>query len=235
MKSALVRVLPVGLALSPVGFLFGVLAAQTHWKIVDVFLLSTLGFTGSGQFAFLAFTQQGVESIGVLVIFVVILSMNLRYIPMSLSASQPLRSSFVCKLAMSHCLADESYATEKKEDGIESRAVIRAGVFLFWVVSTVAGCALASYLPASINSILAGLTFPVSAILFALGFMNVLAYVQSRVTLAGRRKLLSVVSLLACFAVVAITIQAFGERFFWLPSIAVCYILLSQVQRSGRS
>src|SRR6218665_3151177 len=109
MKSAFIRILPVGLALSPIGFLFGVLAAPMNWGTMDVLLLSTIGFTGSGQFAFLSFPQQGIQTIGLFVVFVVILSMHLRYIPMSLSASQPLDNSPFGKLVLHPHLFPENF------------------------------------------------------------------------------------------------------------------------------
>ncbi|MCW5238879.1 AzlC family ABC transporter permease [Verminephrobacter eiseniae] len=232
MKSAFIRILPVGLALSPIGFLFGVLAAQMNWSTMDVLLLSTIGFTGSGQFAFLSFAQQGIQTIGSFVIFVVILSMNLRYIPMSLSASQPLDTSPFCKFVLSHCLADESYATEKKDDDLKSRIVIRISLFLFWVLSTVAGCALAVFLPQSIGNELAGLTFPVNAILFALSLMNVLSYVRNDIVQAARWTITSVLGPVISLAVAFILIKTIGERYFWIPSIMACYLTLSRTKRS---
>lgn len=228
MKSSILRVLPVGLALAPVGILFGVLAEQAHWSAAGVFLLSAIGFTGSGQFAFLAFSQQGAASTGMLAIFLVILSMNLRYIPMSLSASQPLKISAPWKLLLAHCLADESYATERNTDDLKSRVVIRMGIFLFWIASTVAGCALASFLPDSVSNVLTGLTFPVSAILFALSFMHVMHYVidsRTRLRESGTR---CVIAILICLLISVALVAIFGEKYFWIPSILLCYLVLTK-------
>ena len=49
--------------------------------------MSLIGLMGSGQFTYLGFVNQGMESVGYLTAFIVILSINLRYIPMGLSAS----------------------------------------------------------------------------------------------------------------------------------------------------
>lgn len=231
MKAAVLRVLPIGLALSPIGFLFGVLAAQAKWTAADVLLLSTFGFTGSGQFAFLAFTQQGIESVGLLVIFMVILSMNLRYVPMALSASRPLETSNWQKFLLSHCLADESYATETKDDDVRTRATIRIGILLFWMLSTLAGCAMAALLPGTVSSQLAGLTFPISAILFALSLMNVIGYVGGEVLSSKHRSTTTLAAVVSAAGVALLLIQVLGERYFWIPSIFASWLILSRARR----
>jgi predicted branched-subunit amino acid permease len=232
MKSAFFRTIPVGLALTPVGLLFGILAAQAKWSAADVFLLSVIGFTGSGQFAFLGFTQQGGETIGLSVIFMIILSMNLRYIPMSLSASQPLKASTFHKTILSHCLADESYAMERQSDDLRSRTAIRISIFLFWILSTVAGCAFAALLPNSITNELTGLTFPVSAILFALSLMNVITYIKHDMARAGRW---STIGPLLSLAAAITLVEILGERYFWLPSIFASYFILRWVRKAASS
>lgn len=113
MKELLKRIIPVGITLFPIGVFFGLLAAQANWSVIEVFLMSIIGFTGSGQFAFLGFANQGLQDISLFTVFLVILSMNLRYIPMSLSATQPLKTSILNKFFLAHWLADESYASEK--------------------------------------------------------------------------------------------------------------------------
>ena len=120
------RILPVVLALSPVGFLFGVLAGQAGWSSPDVFFMSLIGFTGSGQFAYLGFAHPDNEHIQYFTVFLIILCINLRYIPMSLSASTSIAGGALTKAFLSHWLADESYAVERKEDGTGEKAVITA-------------------------------------------------------------------------------------------------------------
>ncbi|MEM5371153.1 AzlC family ABC transporter permease [Paraburkholderia azotifigens] len=233
MKSTIFRVLPVGLALAPVGFLFGVLAAQAHWSTTGVLLLSSIGFTGSGQFAYLALSQQGIASTGIFAVFLVILSMNLRYIPMSLSASQPLKLSVPWKFVLAHCLADESYATERGSDSIRSRVIIRIGIFLFWVASTVAGCALAAWLPDSLSRTLSGLTFPVSAILFALSFGNVMQYVLNGTRSGGGAGIRPLGVLFACVLTSVSLVFLLGAKYFWIPSILSCYLILTKYGKQG--
>lgn len=221
-KTAWDRAFPVGLALVPVGVLFGILAAQSHWTALDVLVLSVIGFSGSGQFAFLGFYNQGLAHAGLLAAFLVILSINLRYIPMSLSATQPLRSSAFRKAILAHFLADESYALESPGDDLRARGVIRGAVLLFWAASTVAGAVLSSALPASVARALAGLTFPVSAILAALSFAHVRRYCDEEIDGRARRVLRAG----AGFAAALLLMRFLGAKCFWLPSIGLSYWLL---------
>jgi predicted branched-subunit amino acid permease len=222
MKGAWERAVPVGLALAPVGVLFGILAAQSHWTALDVLLMSVVGFSGSGQFAFLGFFNQGLANVGLFAAFLVILSINLRYIPMSLSATQPLRTSRFKRFFLAHFLADESYATERSHDDLKARAVIRGGILLFWAVSTVAGAMLSAYLPSSVGKVLGGLTFPVSAILVALSFSHVRHYCAHAIDERTRRALRAG----AGFAAALLLMRLIGAKYFWLPSIGFSYWLL---------
>ena len=222
MKGAWRRAVPVGLALAPVGVLFGILAAQSHWTALDVLLMSVVGFSGSGQFAFLGFYNQGLANAGLFAAFLVILSINLRYIPMSLSATQPLRTSGLKRFFFAHFLADESYATESANDDLKARAVIRGSILLFWIVSTVAGALLSAFLPSTIGRALAGLTFPVSAILVALSFAHVRHYCSHEPEPRARRILRAG----ACFIAALLLMKFVGPKYFWLPSIGLSYWLL---------
>ncbi len=113
------RIIPVGLTLFPIGLLFGIMAAQINWDYIDVFFMSLLGFTGSGQFLYLGYSYQGIESYEYLTVFIIILSMNLRYIPMTLSASSSIKCNVIKKGLLSHWLADESFAVERSNDSIK--------------------------------------------------------------------------------------------------------------------
>ncbi len=59
------------------------------------------------------------DGIGYLTAFIVILSINIRYIPMSLSASNHIKTKKLNKGLLAHWLADESYAVETKEDDLK--------------------------------------------------------------------------------------------------------------------
>ena len=230
LNAAFRRALPVGLALAPIGALFGILAAQNNWKVLDVFLLSLIGFSGSGQFAFLGFTSQGLAHVGLFAVFLIILSINLRYIPMSLSASQPLQTSLLKKLFLSHCLADESFAIERADDDVRTRATIRAVILLFWVLPAVAGTGLAALVPASINRVLTGLTFPVNAILVALSFAHVRSYCVGASGVNARR----IIYIGCCVFAAVLLMKLAGAKYFWLPSIAASYLMLTPRHFEGK-
>jgi predicted branched-subunit amino acid permease len=222
-KAALKRAVPVGVALFPVGLLFGVLADQVGWRASDILLMSLIGFTGSGQFALLKFVQ---EDVGYAVIFLIILCMNLRYVPMALSASRPLRVSAPFKFLMSHFVSDESYAAEKREDTVAQRLAVRLTIVSFWTSSTVAGVVAAAYIPASVEPYVIGLTFPISALLFLLSALNITAFVRSGGSVGAK------MAAIAAATVISLCLMAlFGLRYFWVPGIVVSFIILSTVWR----
>jgi len=232
LTSALLRILPTGLALTPIGVLFGLLAAQLNWSPLQVFLMSLIGFTGSGQFAYLGFASRGIDISSLGLAFLVILSMNLRYVPMSLTATAPLKVNLLGKVSLAHWLADESYASETQSDRLASRFVIRGTIVAFWCLSTAVGVALAAFLPPVLKSSLAGVTYPVSAILLALGLLNIYDFVRIRRTeRAGRHATLSVrLAVVTGFVVVFVLQYLLGPVYFWIPGIVLVFILLVKTQ-----
>ncbi|EGG95377.1 hypothetical protein IMCC1989_670 [gamma proteobacterium IMCC1989] len=219
-KKPYLRALPVGLALTPIGVLFGVLAAQENWTFAEVLLMSLLGFSGSGQFTYLGFTAQGIESIGYISAFIIILSINLRYIPMSLSATNHLKTNAINKGLLAHFLADESYAIEDKYDTIKNKTIIRTTIVFFWALSTSTGVLLENIIPDNANKMLIGLTFPVSAILILLSTSNVIDYCSKKLEKYTIRKIALALSLSV------ISILLLGAQYFWIPSIIISYGIL---------
>ncbi|KJH65248.1 AzlC family ABC transporter permease [Acinetobacter calcoaceticus] len=205
--SLLSRTIPVCLALTPIGLLFGILAGQQNLDHYEVLLLSIFGFSGSGQFAFLSFYQNNFIDIGYLTAFLLILSMNVRYIPMTL-ISTPKDIKLSSKIVYGHILSDESFATERYTDTYHDHLKIRLYIFFTWVISTLAGQILSSYIPDYILSYL-NVSFPISAILFTLSFINI--------KLKTTKKNIKVIFVL--FLVTTLSFFIFGERFFWIPAI----------------
>lgn len=226
-QAALQRAVPVGVALFPVGLLFGVLAEQVDWQAIDIFMMSLIGFTGSGQFALLKFVQ---EDVGYAVAFLVIMCMNLRYIPMALSASRPLPVGGIRKFFMSHFVSDESYAAEVRSDNVAQRTAIRLTIVFFWTSSTVCGVVAAAYVPDWARPYVIGLTFPISALLFLLSALNILDFIASADsrTDSYRKIVAIIVSALISLGLMAIL----GTRYFWIPGIAVSFFLLSITWRA---
>ena len=228
-KTAFARILPVVVALAPIGFLFGVLAGQADWSAWGVLAMALLGFTGSGQFTYLGFAHPDNAQMEYLAVFLIILGINLRYIPMSMSASTRIKGGRFIKAALAHWLADESYATERAPDNTRQRAVIRLMVVAFWALSTVCGALLSGALPPAVQEILSGMTFPISAILILLSIDNILAYLKRRGGEGGvthrieKQKLLATA---ACVVASLLCIAVIGAKYFWLPAIALCYFIL---------
>lgn len=219
-RAALVRALPVSLALAPIGVLFGILAAQANWSLVSVLLFSAIGFTGSGQFTYLTFYNQDIAQVGYVTLFFILLSINLRYIPMSLSASATMPCNRWLKALFAHYLADESYSTETVDDTWQTRAIIRLTIAGFWVIATGIGVLAQGFIPASLQTLITGLTFPISIILILLSYANIMRFISHH---ANYKSLLSV-----GFGILlaSVSIALLGVKYFWLPSIAACYILL---------
>ena len=194
--------------------------------------MALLGFTGSGQFAYLGFAHPDNAHIEYFTLFIIILGINLRYLPMTLSASAPLpgssMSGILRKALLAHWLADESYAVERKHDGIAERAVIRLAIVACWSLTTTAGILLSTALPLSAREVLAGLTFPISAILILLSWDNIASFVDT----GGKQKRWC--ALLACATVSVIAIAFIGPKYFWLPSIVCCYLICIRYANAGR-
>lgn len=223
-RVALRRAVPVGVALFPVGLLFGVLCEPIGWRWTDILAMSVIGFTGSGQFALLKFVQEGVSYA---VAFLVILCMNLRYVPMALSASRPLPVGGFRKALMSHFVSDESYAAERRGDTVAQRAAVRLTIVLFWTSSTVCGVVASAFVPDSVKPYVIGLTFPISALLFLLSTLNILGFVRATGQRCGRR----ITAVVASGGLSLGLMAVFGTRYFWIPGIVVSFILLGRAWR----
>ncbi len=228
-KAAFARIAPVGLALSPIGMLFGVLAAQAGWGLPEVLLMGLFGFSGSGQFAYLGFAHPDRSQVEYLTVFLIIIGINLRYIPMSLSASASISGGTFAKGMLAHWLADESYAIERKSDGRREKTIIRLSIVFFWTLSTVCGVLLAGVLPAMAMEILRGLTFPISAILILLSLDNIFAFLRLGSASAGKKIFVTKKSfaLLFCIGVSLVCILLIGPKYFWLPAIVIGYAVLT--------
>ncbi len=221
--SVVAKVIPIGLTLFPIGLLFGLLAAQVNWSAIDVLLMSIIGFTGSGQFAYLGFSSNGIDNSSIIVVFSLILGMNLRYIPMTLTASTPINVNFIGKVSLAHWLADESYALESKGDSVRDKGIIRIGILLFWCTSTVTGVLLESYLPQAVLNGLKDSTFPINAVLFSLGFINAKKFFTG----FNHSRLWLALTIIFCCGISIFLFLLIGSVYFWPFSIVLVYIILS--------
>lgn len=207
------KVLPICLALSPIGLLFGILAGQQGIEFYEVLLLSTFGFSGSGQFAFLGFYQNNFSDVGYILAFLIILSINVRYIPMALVNNPNKRN--LKKVIYSHMLSDESFTIENSKYSYELNFKIRLYIFFTWVISTLIGQIVSSIIPTKFLSYL-NISFPIAAILFTLSFINIKSETtKSNIVLIG---FLFIITIFLFFTL--------GSKFFWVPSILINYFVL---------
>lgn len=208
------RCFPVCLALMPIGVLFGILAGQHGFNFLAVLLFSALGFTGSGQFIFLGYYQDDFLSVGYITAFIIILSMNIRYIPMTL-VNTPQAENHQKLILYAHLLSDESFAIEKIEDDYQTHFKIRIYVFSTWVVSTLIGQTLSYLIPKNIIYLL-NISFPISSTLLTLSLLNI------RSSFSNDKKYLFILLFLLNIAL----IKLINPSLFWIPAITLNYLIL---------
>ncbi|MFJ3058314.1 AzlC family ABC transporter permease [Herbaspirillum sp. NPDC087042] len=212
-RDAFVRTLPTALAIAPVAMLCGVLSAQHGWEIVDVFLFSAFGFSGSGQLALLPLAGQG---IGVLTMLLMAVSINSRYIPVAFSTANRLPLAGVLRASSAHMLGDEAYAVENERDSIAAVITIRLTIYVVWILSNVAGALLFSSLPLELFNAGVNLGLPASLVLLALSLGQIKIRVPRICSTWSRR----IFEIAMCIVVALVLFLFLGKVWFWLPSIA---------------
>ena len=146
---------------------------------------------------------------------------------MSLSATNHLNTSKFNRAWLGHWLSDESYAIETgiNADDIKIKAIIRLSIVVSWSLSTSTGVLMAKYIPSETNQLMIGLTFPISAILVLLSTLNIFEFNRVHNKLSN---------LLLAFTASILMILIMGAKYFWIPSIAICYLLLSHHKKTKR-
>ena len=207
------RAAPTALTLIPICLLLGVLAAKTHWSLLEMLLFSALGFSGSGQFALLPLAEQG---LGVFTMLVVAVSINSRYVPIALTTLARLPRKPLPRAFTAHLLGDEAYALEHERDTFTAVLVTRLTIYLTWVTATAAGVLIASLVPSTWFGPGVNLGFPASVVLLVLCFGQLKVRVP-RIAAPWWRRLLE---LALCVAVALLLLATLGKTWFWLPSMA---------------
>lgn len=220
-ERGLSRVMPPALAVAPVSMLFGFMASQADWTILDVFLVSVLGFSGSGQFAVLSLSQSGS---GFLTILFVTASINSRYFPIAYVSSGRLPQRKVSRYLTAHMLGDEAYATESPSDGPQTIFLIRSVIFITWVVSALVGAALGQSLQPPWLGDNVNLGFSASAVLI---FLSV-SQLRLRVFVDDGFTVCRIGAVVLCLTVALVLIYSLGPVYFWVPGIIVTSILLAK-------
>jgi predicted branched-subunit amino acid permease len=217
------RVWPTALAVTPISMLFGVLAHQANWSVLEVLVVSLLGFTGSGQFALLPLASQGV---GVVTMLLVAVSINCRYVPIGFLSASRLPRRFWPRFYLAHILGDEAYAVEKDGDSSRNVLVIRSAIFAAWVLSAVAGALAAGMIPPGLLDPAINLGFPASVVLLYLSF----GQLRMRLADMGAKRRRQAAGFALCIVIAAAAIAMLGPTYFWIPSIAACTWLLWRIQ-----
>ena len=230
------RVLPTAGAIIPVSMLFGVLASQADWSVTEVFLISSLGFTGSGQFALLPLTESGT---GLLTLLLLAVSINSRYLAIALASASRLPGMPAKKVLAAHMLADEAYALETEQTSATTTLLIRSILFICWISFAVIGVWLAPYIPSEWLAEEINPAYPASAVLFFLSVSQLKARLQSalkrsdtqderptrEVKYSERLSSCNLIRLIAGMLVSGVCIQLFGSEYFWLPAITIVSML----------
>ncbi|MBB1487135.1 AzlC family ABC transporter permease [Oceanospirillum sediminis] len=226
------QVLPTAGAIIPVSLLFGVLASQADWSVTEVFLISSLGFTGSGQFALLPLTESGT---GLLTLLLLAVSINSRYLAIALVSASRLPGAPVKKALAAHMLGDEAYALETEQTSATTTLLIRSILFICWILSAVIGVWLAPYIPSEWLAEEINPGYPASAVLFFLSVNQLKVRLQSQFKMSDAhdertpRKVkpseqsssCNLIRLIAGILISGVCILVLGSEYFWLPAIAI--------------
>lgn len=210
--------LPSAVAIIPVSMLFGILAYRADWSIFEILAAGFLGFTGSGQFALLPLAEVNASFLTMLIVCA---SINSRYFPIALTTTKRLPKTFIARLFVSHMLGDEAYATEKLSDTVKDTICIRLTIFVFWVVSGIAGALIAKTIPNDWLSTNIHLGFPASVVLVYLSVS------QIKMRVSGRYHM-QLVMVGVCVLSIVIFYLLLGSTFFWIPSIITTAIILGK-------
>lgn len=205
--------LPTALTLVPVAILCGIVAAQAGWSLMEVFLFSVLGFSGSGQLALLPLAGQGV---GVLTMLLMTVSINSRYIPIAFATASRLPASGPLRAITAHMLGDEAYAVESAQDARSSVITIRLTIYVTWVLSNIAGSLIFLLAPYQLLSPGINLSFPASIVLLALSLDQLKSRISKIKAECSRRA----VEIAFCVVMALGLFALLGKIWFWLPSIA---------------
>jgi predicted branched-subunit amino acid permease len=201
--------------------LFGVLASRADWSLLDVLLISLLGFSGSGQFALLPLAGSGA---GFITMLLITASINSRYLPIAYTSSTRLPRAIGKKVLAAHMLGDEAYATESEQDSPATILAIRATIFIVWVLAAMVGVLIGALIPPSWTGRELNLAFPASAVLMYLSIS------QLRLRLgAGQPRPAPILLTVGLCGITALAlIELIGPMYFWIPSVLIATMLLKR-------
>jgi 4-azaleucine resistance transporter AzlC len=149
-KKGTVAAWPICLGYAAIGLAFGVIARKAGLSTLEVGLMSLFVYAGSSQFIAAAMIGNGA---GLLPIVLTTFVVNLRHLLMSSSLSVYLRELNSAKTALfAYGITDESFAVNSasfRQGDWDWRAALVVNHIsnLSWVISTIAGSMVGSFVP----------------------------------------------------------------------------------------
>ncbi|HEX8854323.1 MAG TPA: AzlC family ABC transporter permease, partial [Thermoleophilaceae bacterium] len=131
--------IPLAIAVGVFGVSFGVLAQKAGMGTLAPIVMSVITFAGSAQFAAVSLLSTGA---GVAAACIAAILLNLRYLPIGVSAASALKGGLLKRFAEAQLVVDESWALGQPDPGrFDRRLMIGAGLLLYfaWVVGTTVG------------------------------------------------------------------------------------------------
>ena len=146
----------IGLGYLSVSFSFGINAAQGGLTILQTALISMTNLTSAGQLAGL---NLMIALAPLAELFLVQLTINIRYALMSMSLTQKLDNSmtFAHRLGAAFFITDEVFAVASSQSGLIGRSYLYGLAtmpYMGWALGTLLGAAAGSLLPASVTTAL---------------------------------------------------------------------------------
>lgn len=217
------RVMPTALAIVPVSMLFGVLASRADWSLLDIALISLLGFSGSGQFALLPLVASGA---GFFTMLLLTASINSRYLPIAYMSSGRLPRTIGKRAFLAHMLGDEAYATEQEQDHPSAVLVIRSTIFIAWVIAALVGAQVGTFVPRSWIGSNINLGYPASVVLMYLSVTQL----RSRMFVGRDRLMSGFLAIGLCVITALALIKLIGLMYFWIPSVLIATAILTRAK-----
>lgn len=154
-RQGLIAGIPFVLVITPFGLLFGVIAIEAGFSILEALVTSIMIIAGSAQFTAVALV---VEDTPVLIIILTSLAVNLRMALYSAVLAKEFgRVPFFKRAFLSYFLTDQTYALSElriskiREESWQDRAMFFMGtaalISPFWYLSTLIGAAFGTTIP----------------------------------------------------------------------------------------
>lgn len=150
MMQGIVESIPILLGVIPFGIACGIMGLNAGLTGLEVVLMSMLVFAGASQFISITMLAQGITNAGMIALTTLLI--NLRHLLMGASLApytNKLPAGLQALLAFG--LVDETYAitiTKSQRDGYKAGYQLGSNLtaYCFWVVSTIIGVVLGSYI-----------------------------------------------------------------------------------------